>query len=156
MIYPLNCLLYSYDLYISSPELSPENQNQSTSNSTGSTELFISSPNIFLSLFSQLAKWHHNLPRYSKQKHWIIFSALTPFPHTFWLRVPFAISTSDTQHLFLYLLWWISHWSPFFGQCSSPFYHSGTGWNEWNIYKCISELTILLNNRTTWGPSIQL
>lgn len=51
MIYPFNCLLYSYDLYISSPELSPENQNQRTSNSTGSTDFFISSPNIFLSLF---------------------------------------------------------------------------------------------------------
>lgn len=115
MIYPFNCLLYTYDLYISSPELSPGNQNQSTSNSTGSTELFISSPNIFFLCFLNLP---NGTTIYSgtQGKHWVIFSALTPFPHTFWLHVPFVIARSDTHHLFLYLLWWTPHWPPFFGQ----------------------------------------
>lgn len=64
-------------LVIFTPELSFKHQTQSTSNSSGSYWAFYFLPKYSPLLFSQLAKWHYNLPRHSKQKHRVIHS--TPF-----------------------------------------------------------------------------
>lgn len=155
MIYPFNCLLCSYDLRISSPELSPENQNQSTSDSTGSTELFTSSPQFFFLCFLNLPNGTTIYPGTQSRN---IESSLVPSP-PFLTHSDFIYPLSSPGQT-LIICFFISCDGHLIGlpldSGPSPFYHSGTVRNEWNIYKCIAELTILLNNRTTWGPSIQL
>lgn len=168
-------------LVIFTPELSFKHQTQSTSNSSGSYWAFYFLPKYSPLLFSQLAKWHYNLPRHSKQKYRVIHS--TPFFLTQADSVyPFIISSlncdaplvllSQVRHSSPIILFPVATppWPPFFWQrpfsplplaIGHTFYalchiqpgclHSGTVLKKRNVYECIPEL--LLNNRTTRGAS---